>query len=161
MMGRVAAFLLLGMCAGCARHKPPPLTAVSPLPWLPPIPVDIDPPRPGLDVRAMPTAEAVAAGERTVRVSEAVASSLVRRRPVTIAYPPEAAQKQLTGHVRFRAIIAPDGNVQGLSVVETSNQIFVRAATASVQSWRYQPYLLNGQPVAVDTNITVSFSPAK
>jgi len=160
-MGRVAAILLLGMCAGCAGHKPPPLTAVSPLPWLPPIPVDVDPARPGLDVRAMPTAEAVAARERTVRVSESVENSMLSRRPMTIPYPAEAAQKQLTGRVRFRAIIARDGSVQGLSIVETSNPVFVRAATASVQSWQYQPYLLNGQPVAVDTNITVNFSPAR
>jgi TonB family protein len=160
-MGKVATILLLGMCAGCARHTPPPLTAVSPLPGLPPIPVDIDPTRPGLDVRVMPTAEAVAAGERTVRVSESVESSMLTRRPVTIPYPAEAAQKRLTGRVRFRAIIARDGSVQGLSVVETTNQIFVRAATASVQSWQYRPYLLNGQSVAVDTNITVTFSPVR
>lgn len=142
---------------GCAKPSQAPLTAVVPVIGLPPIPVDLT--RPGLDVRPMPTAEAVAAVQRTVRVAPQVEEAMIERRPVRLGYPAEAAQRHLSGHVLFRVIIAPDGTIQGLTLLETTNNLFVPIATASIQSWQYKPYLLNGKAFAVDTQVRLDFTP--
>jgi protein TonB len=105
----------------------------------------------------MPTAEE-AAGEHPLRVSAAVAASMLESRPVMLAYPAEAKARHLTGKVLFHAIIAQDGSVKGLTVIKSADPLFVPAAVAAVQSWRYHPYLLNGQPVTMDTTITVIFT---
>jgi outer membrane biosynthesis protein TonB len=162
-MGRVAKTALLGalsvgVCAGVGCVKPPqaPLTQVVPLIGLPPIPIDET--RPGLDVQTMASAEAVAASQHTVRIPASVASSLLKRRPVSIGYPDEARSRRLAGKVRFRVIVGKDGNVEGLTMVEASDPVFVPIATASVQSREYRPYQLNGQAVAVDTTVQVDFA---
>lgn len=158
-MGRVAgAVLFCGFMAssGCAKPPQAPLNAVVPLIGLPPITIDTT--RPGLDVREMPAAETIAASERTVRLSPEVASAMLERRPVRMEYPAEARERHIQGSVLFRAIIGQDGSVTGLSVLQASDTLFVPVATASVQSWQYRPYLLNGKPIAVDTKIRVEFS---
>ena len=151
------AMILMLMLAGCAKPPQAPLTSVVPVIGLPPIPIDLS--RPGLDVRPMPTAEAVMAVEHTVRVAPAVAETLIERRPVRLGYPSEAAQRRLSGYVRFRVIVARDGTVEGLTLLETTNNVFVPIATASVQSWQYKPYQVNGTPVAMDTQVRLEFTP--
>jgi protein TonB len=128
-----------------------------PLIGLPPIPINET--RPGLDVQRMRSAESVAATERTMRVAADVESAMLTRRPVTMGYPAAARARRLAGRVRFRVIVGRDGSVEGLTVVEASDPMFVPIATASVQSWQYKPYVLNGQPVAVDTMVQVEFAP--
>ena len=159
-MGRVVKRALLAVAAlavGCARPPQAPPNYVVPIIGLPPIPIDES--RPGLDVRAMPTAETMAATDHAVRVAPEIAASQLERRPVRLGYPAEALQRHLSGWVRFRVVIGRDGTVEGLTLVETTSNYFVRAATASVQSWQYRPYLVNGKPVAVDTFVKVEFTP--
>ncbi len=156
-MRSVVAIGLLGMCAGCAKPPQPPLTYVVPVIGLPPIAVSET--RPGLDVQAMRSAEAAAASERTFRVPADVESAMLERRPVSMGYPAAARARKLAGRVRFRVIVGRDGGIAGLTVLEASDPVFVPIATASVQSWQYRPYLLNGQPVAVDTMVQVEFTP--
>jgi outer membrane biosynthesis protein TonB len=156
-MGRVVTTVLLVVCAGCAKPPQAPLTQVVPVIGLPPI--TIDETRPGLDVQRMRSAESVAATEQTLRLAPDVASTMLERRPVSMGYPAAARARRLAGKVRFRAIVGRDGAVEGLTVVEASDPVFVPIATASVQSWQYRPYLLNGQPVAVDTMVQVEFAP--
>jgi TonB family protein len=158
-MRSVAAIALIGLCAGCAQRpaKGPPLSYVVPVIGLPPIPVDTT--RPGLDVQTMRSAESVAATERTVRIPADVASAMLERRPVSMGYPAAARARRLAGKVRFRIIVGRDGVVEGLTVLEASDQVFLPIAIASVQSRQYRPYLLNGQPVAVDTMVQVDFAP--
>ena len=159
-MGRVVKAALLGalgMGMGCAKPAPPPANVVAPLIGLPPIMIDTS--RPGLDVRDMPRAETVAATERTVKVAADVEAAMLERRPVRMGYPLAARQRSQSGYVQFRVIVSPEGLVEGLTVIKSSDQVFVPLATASVQSWQYRPYLLNGKPVAVDTTVRVDFSP--
>ena len=159
-MKRFAAGVLLGVCAGCVKNSPqPPLTSVVPIIGLPPIPIDTT--RPGLDVRDLPTAETMAATQRTVKVAGDIEATMLERRPVTIGYPAEARDKRMMGQVRFRAIVGPDGRIEGLTLIEASSPVFIRMAAANVQSWQYRPYLLNGQPVAVDTTVRVDFAPLR
>ncbi len=75
-------------------------------------------------------------------------------RPV---YPPLAKQARISGTVRLHAIIAKDGTVIQLEVVQ-GHPLLVQSALDAVRQWRYQPTLLNGEPVEVDTTVDVVFS---
>jgi protein TonB len=72
-------------------------------------------------------------------------------------YPPLAKQARISGTVRLHAIIAKDGAVVQLEVV-SGHPLLVQAALDAVRQWRYQPTLLNGEPVEVDTTVDVLFS---
>jgi periplasmic protein TonB len=71
-------------------------------------------------------------------------------------YPALARQARIQGTVVLHAIIGTDGRVNELLVI-SGHPLLVQAALDSVKQWRYQPTLLNNQPVEVDTTITVSF----
>ncbi|HTT32996.1 MAG TPA: energy transducer TonB [Methylomirabilota bacterium] len=72
-------------------------------------------------------------------------------------YPPLARQTRISGTVRLHAIIGKDGMIQSLEVV-SGHPLLQQAALDAVRQWRYQPTLLNGDPVDVDTTIDVIFS---
>jgi TonB family protein len=82
-------------------------------------------------------------------------SKLVHK--VTPVYPPVAKAAGVQGTVVLHAIIATDGTIEQLSLV-SGNPLLVRAAIDAVKDWRYEPTLLNGEPVEVDTTIQVVFS---
>jgi periplasmic protein TonB len=93
------------------------------------------------------------------RVGGAVqAAKLVNR--VTPVYPPLARQTRISGTVRLHAIIGKNGMVEQLQV-ESGHPLLVQSALDAVRQWRYQPTLLNGEPVEVDTEIDVIFSLAQ
>ena len=58
--------------------------------------------------------------------------------------------------VVLAALIDKGGNVQSLQVV-SGPPLLVRAAIDAVKQWRYQPLLVNGQPIEVETTVTVNF----
>jgi periplasmic protein TonB len=71
-------------------------------------------------------------------------------------YPALARQARIQGTVVLHAIIGKDGRVNELQVI-SSHPLLVQAALDTVKQWRYQPTLLNDQPVEVDTTISVIF----
>ena len=71
-------------------------------------------------------------------------------------YPVLAVQASIQGNVVLHAIIGKDGRVSELEIISGDPRL-VKAALDAVRQWRYQPTLLNGEPVEVDTTITVSF----
>ncbi len=71
-------------------------------------------------------------------------------------YPVLAIQARIQGNVVLHAIIDKQGLVSELQVISGDPRL-VKAALDAVTQWRYQPTSLNGQPVEVDTTITVSF----
>jgi len=83
------------------------------------------------------------------------AAKLVNR--ITPIYPPLARQTRISGTVRLHAIISKDGSIQQLEVL-SGHPLLQQAALDAVRQWRYQPTLLNGEPVEVDTTIDVIFS---
>lgn len=91
-----------------------------------------------------------------VRVSQGVTSGLLMKK-VTPQYPPLARQARIQGAVVLHAVIGKDGKVQNLQVV-SGHPMLTQAAIQAVRQWQYKPYFLNGQPVEVDTSITVNFS---
>jgi periplasmic protein TonB len=72
-------------------------------------------------------------------------------------YPELAKIARIEGTVRLEALIAIDGTIKGLKV-KSGQPLLVKAALEAVEHWRYQPTLLNGQPVEVETEIDVNFS---
>lgn len=72
-------------------------------------------------------------------------------------YPALARQIRKNGKVELRALIAMDGTIQSLQLV-SGDPMFVQSALDAVRQWRYRPTLLNGQPVEVDTFITVIYT---
>lgn len=94
--------------------------------------------------------------QQRIRQGGAVqAAKLINR--VQPVYPPLARQTRISGTVRLHAIIAKDGSIKELEVM-SGHPLLVRAAMDAVQQWKYQPTLLNGEPVEVDTTIDVIFS---
>jgi len=67
---------------------------------------------------------------------------------------PEDIQKQ--GDVTVWFWIDTDGTVEKVTAVD-GDPILAQAATEAVKQWRYTPYLLNGEPVEVETKAVVSF----
>ncbi len=63
----------------------------------------------------------------------------------------------ISGTVVLHAIIAKDGTIQELEFV-SGPPMLVKSAMDAVKQWRYKPYLLNGDPVEVETTINVDFS---
>lgn len=72
-------------------------------------------------------------------------------------YPSTAKQQRLEGTVRLAAIITEDGHIRELRVMETPDASLALSALIAVHDWRYQPYLLNGRPVEVQTEIKVIY----
>jgi periplasmic protein TonB len=71
-------------------------------------------------------------------------------------YPIPAKIVHVQGMVRLEAVIGTDGRVQNLQVI-SGHPMLVKAAMDAVSQWRYQPTLLNGEPVEVETEINVNF----
>jgi len=86
--------------------------------------------------------------------SVTAASQLVKTVPI---YPPLARQARIQGSVVLHAIIDKEGKVVELQVV-SGHPLLVQSALDAVKQWRYKPTQLNGEPVEVDTTITVTFT---
>jgi periplasmic protein TonB len=91
-----------------------------------------------------------------VRVSQGVSTGLLIRK-VTPNYPPLARQARIQGQVVLQAEISKEGTIQNLQLI-SGHPMLAPAAIEAVKQWRYKPYLLNGEPVAVETQVMVNFS---
>jgi protein TonB len=90
-----------------------------------------------------------------LRVSSGVAEEL-KIHDAKPHYPREAQKMGIQGDVILQATIDTKGNLANLKVVQ-GDPILVKAAVDAVKQWRYRPYILNGEPVDVDTTIKVQF----
>lgn len=73
------------------------------------------------------------------------------------AYPPLALQNNVQGSVVLRALIGKDGTIQNVQLVSGA-PVLASAVLDAVRSWRYKPYLRNGEPVEVERRIIVEFT---
>jgi protein TonB len=92
---------------------------------------------------------------QTLRISQGVSQGLILKR-VQPAYPAQAMQMRIQGAVQLLATISKEGQISNLSVLN-GDSILARAATDAVRQWKYKPYYLNGEPVEIQTQITVNF----
>jgi len=72
-------------------------------------------------------------------------------------YPAEAGRARIEGTVVLMAVIGMDGNVKDVRV-ERGLPILAQAAIDAVKQWRYKPYMVDGEPVEVDSRITINFT---
>ncbi len=72
-------------------------------------------------------------------------------------YPPIALAAHVEGEVVLQAVIGKDGTIQNLHVI-SGHPMLIKSAADAVQQWRYRPYMLNGEPVEVETQVRVSFT---
>lgn len=91
-----------------------------------------------------------------VRVSQGVTEGLLTRK-VQPAYPPLAKTARIQGDVVLNALISKNGNIENLRVM-SGHPMLVTSALDAVKQWKYKPYILNGEPVEVETTITVKFT---
>lgn len=97
---------------------------------------------------ALPSIEPVAVAEPAER-------ALLTDQPA-VAYPASAKGQQ--GSVVLQVLIGRDGSVQDAKFLQGS-LAFARAAIDGVKLWKFKPYAMNGRPVSVQTNLTLSFKP--
>jgi TonB family protein len=90
-----------------------------------------------------------------VRVSQGVSHALLQNQ-VPPHYPDEARRTHIQGSVVMLAHIGMDGLMKDL-YVEFGHPFLVPAAVEAVSQWRYRPYLLQGKPVELETQVTVNF----
>jgi periplasmic protein TonB len=107
-------------------------------------------------ISSTPVAVPKVATPQRVRVSQGVSQGLLIRR-VNPTYPPLARQARIQGTVILRAVISKDGSIENLQLV-SGHPMLAPAAIEAVKQWKYKPYLLNGEPVEVDTEVQVNFT---
>jgi len=97
-----------------------------------------------------------AAPPKKIAISSGVATGLLIQQVKPI-YPPIAKAARQSGTVVLQATISKSGTIENLRVV-SGNAMLQQAALDAVRNWRYKPYMLNGEPVEVDTTINVVFN---
>jgi len=107
-------------------------------------------------ISSTPVAVPKVATPQRVRVSQGVVSGL-KVRDMKPNYPPLARQARIQGTVVLHAVIGKDGGIQNLTLI-SGHPMLAPAAIEAVKQWRYKPYLLNGEPVEVDTEVQVNFT---
>jgi len=111
-----------------------------------------------IDLRAEgPRPPVVQEARREPRMVHTQISAAMLIHRVEPVYPTLARQLGRAGRVELRAVIATDGTIQSLQVV-SGDPLFYRSAMDAVRQWRYQPTVLNGETVEVDTFITVIYN---
>ncbi len=92
---------------------------------------------------------------KRIRVSQGVIAGMVIHK-VEPKYPPLAREARIQGQVVLAAVISKEGMIHNLQLV-SGHPMLVPAALDAVQQWRYRPFLLNGEPVEVESTIIVTF----
>jgi periplasmic protein TonB len=89
------------------------------------------------------------------RISHMMEGNLIYK--VQPVYPPLARAARIQGAVVIRAVISRNGTIENLQTL-SGHPMLVGAALDAVRQWRYRPYILNGDPVEVETQVTVNFA---
>jgi len=92
---------------------------------------------------------------RLVTISGAVAQGFLLHQ-IPPEFPSAAKGVRTSGTVVIEAVIAKDGHIRDARLGAGAT-VFEGAALEAVRRWRYRPYLLNGEPVEVETTINLVF----
>jgi len=107
-------------------------------------------------ISSTPVAVPKVAAPSRVRVSQGVVQGNAISQPKPL-YPQMARMARVQGSVVLQAVISKNGAIENLRVV-SGHPMLQQSALDAVRQWRYRPYLLNGEPVEVETQITVNFN---
>ncbi|HJT70567.1 MAG TPA: TonB family protein [Terriglobales bacterium] len=102
-----------------------------------------------------PTTVVPTAAPQTLRISQGITQGLLVKR-VPPSYPPTAIQMRKEGIVELIATISKTGAISKIRVL-SGDATLAKAAVDAVHQWKYRPYLLNNEPVEIETQITVNF----
>ncbi len=92
---------------------------------------------------------------QTLNISQGVSRGLLIKK-VQPQYPQNALAMHAEGTVELTATISASGNISAVKIV-SGPPLLTKAAADAVKQWKYKPYLLNGQPVEIQTQVTVNF----
>jgi periplasmic protein TonB len=107
-------------------------------------------------ISSTPMAVPKVATPQRVRVSQGVSTGLLIKKTQP-NYPPLARQARIQGTVVLQAEISKNGDIQNLRLI-SGHPMLAPAAIEAVKQWKYKPYLLNGEPVEVETQVQVNFT---
>jgi protein TonB len=107
-------------------------------------------------LRSAPVAVPKVAAPQRVKVAQGLSEGMLVHR-VSPSYPVLARRAHISGTVVLLAVISKSGTIDNLSVKE-GDPTLASAAMEAVRQWKYKPYCLNGEPVEVETVITVNFA---
>jgi periplasmic protein TonB len=110
----------------------------------------------GSILNSTPTVAPKIATPQRVRVSSGVSTGMLVRK-VPPSYPPLARQARIQGTVILQATISKEGSIENLQLI-SGHPMLAPAAIEAVKQWKYKPYLLNGEPVEVETQVQVNFT---
>jgi protein TonB len=96
------------------------------------------------------------AAPRVMNISAGVAGGLLIQKTAPV-YPQIAKEARVSGTVVIQATISKAGLITNLRVVNGPTMLRQPALDA-VRTWRYRPYLLDGEPVEVETTVSVTFT---
>ena len=91
-----------------------------------------------------------------VRVTSAEMGKLIVKK-VPPEYPKKARNKRIQGTVMLDIVIDKEGDVEDVSL-KSGDPILAKAAIAAAKQWKYQPYLVQGEPVEVETTLQMNFT---
>lgn len=100
-------------------------------------------------------APVIAAPPKRLRVSTGITEGMLAHR-VEPTYPVIAMRARVEGTVQLKAIISKQGIIENLQLVN-GHPLLVPAAMDAVKQWRYRPYVLNGEPLEIETIVIVNF----
>jgi len=92
---------------------------------------------------------------QTLNISQGVSRGLLIKKVQPI-YPRNALSMRIEGSVELMATISKDGNITHVKGLSGDSQL-TKAATDAVKLWKFKPYLLNGEPVEIQTQVTINF----
>jgi periplasmic protein TonB len=108
------------------------------------------------NTRSVPVIAKTPEPNKRMRIASQIAEANLIH-DVAPTYPPEAGRARIEGTVVLLAVIGKDGTVRDVRV-ENGLPVLAQAAIDAVKQWRYRPYLLNGEPIEVDSQITINFT---
>lgn len=103
-----------------------------------------------------PAPKVKAEAPKKIAISGGVAAGMILQKTTPI-YPPIAKAARVSGTVVLQATISKTGTITNLRVI-SGPAMLQESALEAVRQWRYRPYLLNGEPVEVETTVNVIFS---
>jgi hypothetical protein len=109
------------------------------------------------DPALVPSPEALAPKTDKIVIDATVMTGALLKKQMPV-YPQDAKDAHVSGKVILKALIGRDGGIHSLHVVSTPWPSLAASSLWAVSHWKYKPYLLNGEPVDVETTVNVIFS---
>lgn len=92
---------------------------------------------------------------QSLSISQGVSQGLLIKK-TSPSYPASAMRLRIEGPVTLLATISKTGDISSVKII-SGDASLAHAAADAVKQWKYKPYLLNGEPVEIQTQVTVNF----